>query len=292
MFGFKQMVSLVAVGGVLAAVPYASADTISFDPDGAGSLSAVNVAAFDFLPGNSLARQAGEADAQNTVSYTQFAQGRVGSLLDENSQSISVPGLNDDFELTITAQYQGVAGELIPGLLQLGLDANQPVNQVTLYFDDSPNANDLSGTGFDDGVAILNAFVTGASGVFQVINANGGDFDQLGNNDFPATSSVRGNGTLTLDTQVTSFDADFFKTSIIEFLINTNSLAPFTEANPSQTFDGGAVIPNLGPVNGLGEDIQLQTDATGSVVIPEPATAALLALGGMLMIRRRTEGTN
>lgn len=287
MLRFARMMSFAVVGGGLAVGSQALAGTISFDPDGTGSLSAVNIGAFDFLPGNSLARQAGEADDQNTVNYTQFAHGRVGSLLDENSQSIPTPGLNDDFELTVDAQYQGIAGELVPGLLQLGLDANQPVNQVTLYHDDAPNANDLTGVGFDDGTPILTALVTGASGVFQVIDTDGVNFDQLGNNDYPGTSSVRGNGTLTLDTDVTSVDSDFFKTSILEFLVNTNSIAPFTEANPSRKFAGGTVTPNLGSINGLGDDIQLQTDATGSFVIPEPATAALFAFGGLMMLRRR-----
>jgi hypothetical protein len=53
-------------------------------------------------------------------------------------------------------------------------------------------------------------------------------------------------------------------------------------------FDDGNVSPNLGDVNGQGEDTQLQTDATSSFVVPEPSTLAMIGLGaGLCLYRRR-----
>jgi hypothetical protein len=213
----------------------------------------------------------------------------LGSLLDPNNNVISTPGLNSTYEITVMAEYGGTALELVPGLIQLGIDPAQQVNFVRLYHDTNVNADALAGTGYADGTMILEAAVIEANGLFSVINTTPTDFDQFGSNDYPGQSSVLGQGTLRLDTEVVSVDSSFFLdgASLLTMLLNTNSITPFSEVDPSAVFDDGSVVPNLSAVNGLGEDIQLQTDATASFVIPEPATAALLGLGGLLMFRRR-----
>jgi hypothetical protein len=262
------------------------ADTIMFDPDGTGSLTAVEVGSFDFLPGNSLAQSAGTS-MQGPVPYTQYAQGRLGSLLDASNNVINVPGLNDTFEITVTAEFGGVANQILPGIIALNLGSSATVNKITLWYDDMPDADALTGLGYGNGDPILEGFVVASNGVFQVINPTGVLYDQFGGDDYAGQLAVIGNGSLRLDSEVTSVDGDFFLSNILNFLVNTNSISPYSEVDPSMTFDEGAVTPTLGPINGLGEDIQLQTDATGSFVIPEPASAVLMVLGAGLMVRRR-----
>ncbi len=258
----------------------AQADVIEFDPDGAaGGNGTVSVATFDFLPGNSLARNAADPV------YTQYAQGRLAGILDANSQRIPVAGLDTAFEITIVAQYEGTASAF-GNMVSLGLDGGG-TNFVRMYYDDTPDASDLTGAGFDDGLLIYEGQVTDAFGSLMFSTADPVLFDQFVVDNYGNQATRRAIGALDVTSDVSDTHDDFFKSTVVAFGVNTVNKTPFAEVDPSGAFLG--YVPQLGAVNGTGLDTQLQTDANGSFVIPEPATLALIGLGGLALLRRRND---
>ncbi|MHB1156007.1 MAG: PEP-CTERM sorting domain-containing protein [Phycisphaerales bacterium] len=266
-----------------------AAQIINFDPDGVAALSAVQVGSFDFLPGNSLWVDHPTIEDQGTM----YVQTRLGSLLDANGMVINVPGLNSTgpggFEITIVAELPASATTTTINtftdttLIQL----ISGTSGVRMFYDATPNANDLAGTGFFDGVLIFDASVKNfdASAVSFLFLQN---FDQFGANNYsPILSPILAGGGL-LITDVPVVDPSFFLNDIQELLINSNLATSFTQANPSAVFDDGAITPSfLGNVNGGGDYYQIQNDSTGSFTIPEPTTIALLGFAGLALIARR-----
>jgi hypothetical protein len=100
----------------------------------------------------------------------------------------------------------------------------------------------------------------------------------------------QGNGSNTLNVDVRFADPNFFLTPITKLAIDANDTgnlaAPFGQANPAARVGGVIPVRGTGAVNG-GDcpgtcDFQFQTDnstAFNVAVAPEPASAALLALG-------------
>lgn len=275
---------------VMVAGTAAQANIISFDPDGAGGTSGpLAIQSFDFRPANALSHNVQELDS-TSVTYTQYAQGRLGSFSDGNSNPLNVPELNNDYEITIVAQYNGVTTQPISTLPLFTLtNTGVGPSMVQLWFDDSPDADALSGDGYADGTMIFEGTVSFVTGIFQV---TGGPslFDRVTPDNYAGQQSVVGNGSVDVVIEPTYLDPDFFKTDLIEVLFRSNSSTPFTDVNPSQTFDDGAVSPSLGPVNSPLDlnDFQFQTDGTASFLVPEPSSLVLIGLGGMALFRRRS----
>lgn len=281
----------------IASIAFASAaraDVITFDPDGGGSIAGMSVSSFDFLPGNALADfgpndPIGQADNGQSGNFTVYFQTRLGSLLGPNGEDLPVPGLNqpNGFEITAVAQFD-VSYLVDNNQIQFQGPTGRGTNFVRLYYSE-PNADDLAGTGFHDGQLILDGPAVAAVGLSQMFEFVM-PFDTFGPNNYPAIASLFSIGSVFVQAEdFLTLDPAFFLTAVDSMQVASNLKSPFSEANPSAVFDhpNGPVTPVIGPVNGAAEDVQLQTDATASFLIPEPATAALLGVGLLAVAARR-----
>jgi hypothetical protein len=202
---------------------------------------------------------------------------------------------------------------------------------VTFWFNPTIGYNNLSGINFAPGTP-GNTVTTGYTEVYQgsitpfaTDPKNTGTFaasgtgagnplDQApGGNQYPATSSVNGQGSSQLNAVTTFADPDFFTSGApasvaLSFTSTTNKL-PFNTVQPAAIFfNGQAGVATVGTVNGavIGaggtQNVMFQADASTSfgpaAAVPEPGTisAALTGIGfaflaGLRAHRRRNKAT-
>jgi hypothetical protein len=279
------------------------------------------ITGFDFDPNNAVA--VGVPAPGTAGTYTQLFQARVNlyqgtstpATLDANGldDGIATPG---GYELTIVLGYTGTISST--GILGF---AGGSFNYFQLFYQDASNggidSNSTTGQGFNDGRLILSGKVTGAVGSLLVTSSDAGPLDQNANatTNYPGLHTVGATGSIALGAAVdiTGFDPTFFTVPPNNILIGTgNSLQslPFTVVDPSQQVVNGATpgtvgnnvvspgatySPNLGPINGAGPDIIIQTDANATfalATVPAPQSAAAgLGLMGLVgaagLLRRR-----
>ncbi len=275
----------------------ASAAMVWIDPIGTGGANQVSVGSLDFLPGNSLNQ--GALLGGGAQVFTNLFHARLGSFVDGVGDVIQVPGLNapNGFEITVVSRFDVAVTNYFPGPFTTTTNTavlTTGVNFVEFYYDPTPDANELAGTGFNDGTLILSAMASFGGGTFVEFNfLPNVPFDQFNNNDYLNTVSRSGVGGVAVDATVLWANPAFFPAApaVISLNAQTTNSMPFQQINPSQSFwNGTAMIPAMiGPVNGVtGPDIQVQTDATVSFVVPEPASLSLLGLvSAVLGVRRR-----
>jgi hypothetical protein len=268
-----------------------SADTIGFDPE--GNASFVSVDAFDFLPGNTLFRDIGSLLVDKTDQpNAHYVQTRLGSLIDGNGDPISTPGLNTTYELTIVVNFDSLATTVGTTTLY-GLDPGATIKSLQLYYDDfssGTQADDLAGTGFDDGLLILDGDIVSADGVMSFLDhSTTTTLDQFNDDDYPGVDTYIAFGALDAAIEVLYADMDFFDTLppyLAMTLYNQSEITPFDQVDPSAVFFDNTVnyAPNIGAINGAGSDFQVQSDSNSSFVvveniIPEPSTLTLAVFG-------------
>ena len=279
-----------------------AASTILFDTNGAAAGGVISVNTFDWLPDNALAQ--GSITTGGIITNTPFnvfAQGKLGSFVMPGN--VAVTPTVGEFTFIASFQEQATLGGAAAAFTVL------PGGSIRIFFDPSTNSNQLAGTGYDDGTLILRGVVAGGTGAFSDVTRLAPSIfpnvpiDDFGTNDYPGVLTHQGNGSNTLNVDVTFADPNFFLTPVSNLAVDANDTgnlaAPFNQANPAARV--GTVIPvrGTGGVNG-GDcpgtcDFQFQTDnATSFNVAPEPASAALIALGLFSFVavaRKRTKVT-
>ena len=156
-----------------------------------------------------------------------------------------------------------------------------------MFYDPAHNANDLAGTGFNDGTMIYKGTVTAANGVIS-FGSTVSLLDQFNNDDWAGQQTLNAIGGLTLSASTLSLNSAWFTqgVGVVSVSANTSTALPYQENDPSKQFVGvdgtSTVIPHLGTINGAsGPDILIQADANANfTAVPEPASLALLGLGG------------
>ncbi len=279
----KNLVAAVALalgmtGGAQAA--------ISFDPDGAGPLPAMTIGAFDWGPTSLFAlggtsaiaafAATGGACPATSCQFDLLTHARVIGFLDDAGKPLpNPPGLNSTFEITMTARFTEVVTGIAPGFPKL-TDNTVAFSTVPskpgfleLFFDSSPDAVDVSGSGFNDGDVILRGTTIGdATSTFTVHLVTPVALDQSGANDYTGQLTQPGlGGSDNIPIDTLTQDNAFFKTQLAAFGIQFANISlglPFIAVNPSDCFTGaasgvavpgGAIAPGVGctttHVNGL-----------------------------------------
>jgi len=276
-----------ALGGSVAVANAAS--TIQFDTNGAAAGGLISVNTFDWLPDNALAQNAVTTGGiVNGAPFTVFAQAKLGTFVQPGN--IAVAPSVGEFTFVASFQETAVGGATSPALVAL------PGGTVQIFFDPTANSNQLAGTGYNDGTLILQGTIVNGTGAFvDFTRTNPGVFPAVpldnflsdGNN-YPGITTHVGNGSNSLNINVTFADSNFFKTNITALTIDAqdtgNLTVPFNQADPAALVGGQVPVRGTGGVNG-GDcpgtcDFQFQTDnATTFNTTPEPASIALVALG-------------
>jgi len=306
----KRLILAAAALAVPLFVSASKADTVMFDPDGAGGAAAFNLASIDLDVGNALGVNATSGNALlpgQSVQFQQLFQAKLAHYKNDLNQNINAPA---GAELTAIAGFNVVATKQTDGALAFSLASGPSFLQ---FFVGGADASDLGGTGFADGTRILDATVIAVApgSRFTVNTVDAGAFDQFGTNNYSGISSVGGTGSFTLVASVNSVNTAFFLpfanplTTISLVFAPSNTALPFVETDPSHLFTNynpgtntyNTVTPTIGSINGItGPDIQLQTDASAALITftaPTPASAAAGFLltgifGATRLLRRRT----
>lgn len=307
----KKLVLSAILASAFGAAPAMAFNTtnILFDADGAGGLGSVAVTNFDWSPGNALSIKAlGASPAAGVANFLTVGHGSLSSLIENLGGGGQVNhGLAAGMEITYTFSMWEDATGIGTTTTAFSLDTTKAATFEMWY--GIRNSNDITGTGYNDGVKILTGNITSLSGNFTdytllamalqgncVLGAGKCTpqlLDQVGADDTGGVMSHIGEGNQTLEIDVIAQDSSFFKSNVNSFsldaLTTTGVKTPFTQVNPSASVLGN--VPVYGSEGGqkmnggfcaVGTtcDIQFQTDATTSFqAVPEPGSLALLGLG-------------
>jgi hypothetical protein len=284
----KSISCIALTAGALAAANAAHA--VQIDPDGAAALNgAVNAASLDFPAGNIIATCM-PGVAGNCQSATDVAQGnilqvfghnQVSGILNENGQNIAF-GLNNPlgFEWTLSFGF----AELVTNVTATDLDGvvlgpGTGVNFFELYYDPTPDASNLQGTGFQNGTLILAGTIRGFEGIAPfgltdfsvngdtVSNDPGGNtqLDDFGVDNYAnvfgagtTIESITGSGGASVIADISFQDSAFFLNDLTSLALElrTDQFLPYNFVNPSSCFynAAGQVTPGLtgAGLNGAG----------------------------------------
>ena len=224
---------------------------------------------------DSFATWAATAVVGDTVSFDIQGQARLNDMTDNGGGSVApatldangTAGGDTGFEITVAFEATETATLIAAGVLQF----NTINGTYSYFFDDNPNSDVDSGTGFTDGIAFLSGDIVGVSGTF--------------------TAGVGGSNLLT--NTVTSYDSSFIQADPASNrpLVDTtfDTLVTLRSTGEAAAHDAGDTIgfPQYIVVAG---DLGFKADANSEFSVPEPGTLMLLgsSLLGLAGLRRRS----
>src|SRR5215212_2567855 len=269
--GIKRSLQLVIAASWLAgATRLVTADPFVFDPDGPERVDSFTTNAFHLGSGNSLAR-----------AIVPFSVGTTFQLLFQGHQTFVVPDGNDVFPFEITVvgsvtERTTTANTGPPSRVTFELSKNQTsASFIEIYSDSVPNADDLAGTGFNDGVLVLRGSLISTLpnvGTFCLTNPQptpAPNLDQFATNDHAGVSSVVGAGGTKINVVVGYLDRRFFPAAtegLAERQVQVGDIVtldfaqatPFNAVDPSRAFTdkpnpgfGAGPSPTAAPVTGV-----------------------------------------
>jgi hypothetical protein len=307
--------ALFALGLANAPAAFAT-DAVQINPDSTGGDPTLTVGSLGWNNGFAIAVNAlptGSGTINVGQVFTTFGQGALANFNNTVGGAIGGLNLNSTYEWTFVFGVQEIVTSTTANSAQFGTTGGG-INFFNIYYDPTPDANVLDGTGFagtDDSVLVL-------SGTFQPFNlatgigvsnfttssTTGGALDQFNSdgNNYPNIQTVAGAGSFNLLASVTFSNPAFFiePPKVISITANGFTNLPFLQTDPSSCYWNGAALSDaagantapgtspcltntLGAVNGIdGPNFAFETRPTSAFTVapvPEPATLALLGIG-------------
>lgn len=280
---FKEKLLAVLAALILSFGITTSAQAVLVDLDGAGGIAPIDIGTLDWGP-TSFAALNGDLAALNfnTATQTCSAPGAcnfdvlthaklIGTLAPSGAINTPTAITNNTFEITMVARFtEQVTGVATVGGNTIATFATVPTTPIFLeiFFDSSPDAVDVSGSGFNDGRLILKGTSIGAAdGIFAVTSTTPVALDQHApTNDYTGQNTVTGTGSQdNLSIGGLTVDPTFFLQNLNFGILfaNISQGLPFISVDPSDCYTPaasglavgsstvGATACNTAHVNGL-----------------------------------------
>lgn len=267
-------------------LPAGAQAAISFDPDGAGPLGAIDMAAMDWTQTSMLAIN-GTTAIENCLNgscsspesqFDLLLQSTLVATSDSSSQINTPTGLNETFEITMVARFTETVTAIFtqPNSVTAFFETVASAGgYLEFYFDTTPDSDPLTGSGYSDGRLILLATDIGTStGSFTITTLNGvpvlSTLDLANDDDYGSGEqlTVTGSGNNgNIDVSNVTSDPTFFLADPSTISLNFNNISqglPFIQVDPSDCFTDNQSGVGVGNIS-AGECAFVHTDGAYAV---------------------------